>query len=403
MKKRILLLQGPVGGYFRFLHGYLEEAGFDVRRLVFNGGDIIFSFGRRFEVIRPRDGEYEARIESVIHDWPADAVILFGDERPIHRAARSAARHAGIPAFCFEEGYIRPDYVTFEQHGNNANSQLAGSFDPAAQVPPSPPTPTLENSVLAMTRAAMIYFGAHRLTRAAFPRYEHHRERRVRVEFRYWMRALWRRSVARRHDAQLIARLCADDHPPFFMAALQVHDDMQLVRHGGEWTARNFLERVLASFRAAAPPGCLLVVKAHPLDVGYGHHKKNLRILTEESGLGSRVVFLQSGPFMPIVRNARGLITINSTSGIAALGVGVPVMALGEAFYIGEGLARKPATDEEFDAFWTDPPAVDIVRAKLFKEHVRRHALVPGSFYLRHTWPSMSRDVVARLRAALGD
>ncbi|WP_333826212.1 capsular polysaccharide export protein, LipB/KpsS family [Pinisolibacter sp.] len=374
-----------------------------MRRLVFNGGDILFAVGKSFEVVRPREESYEEAITAIIHGWPADAVVLFGDERPIHRAASDAAHRLGVPVFCFEEGYIRPDYVTFELGGNNANSLLAGTFVADAPLDPPPPAPALESSTYAMTRAAMVYFGALRLSHFLFPRYRHHRERRIRTEFRYWTRALWRRFVSRRHDAEFFARLNRPDHPPFFVLSLQVHDDMQLVRHGRGWTTRIFLEQALDSFRRAAPADCHLVVKAHPLDIGYGHHKKNLRYLVEGSGLGGRVSYLEAGPFMPLVRHARGLVTINSTTGIAALGAGIPVLSVGDAFYQGEGLAFRPETTEEFDSFWVNPRPVDSEKTARFKEHVRRHALVPGSFYLRHTWPSLGEGVVARLRAALGD
>jgi capsular polysaccharide export protein len=115
------------------------------------------------------------------------------------------------------------------------------------------------------------------------------------------------------------------------------------------------------------------------------------------------VIFLQSGPFMPIVRHACGLVTINSTSGIAALAEFIPVLTLGDAFYQGEGLACHPETDEDLDAFWSAPPPVDPFKTVRFREHVRRQALVPGSFYLRHSWPSMTEGVIERLKAVLGD
>lgn len=403
MRKRILLLQGPVGGYFRFLQRALEDAGFDVRRLVFNSGDILFSLGRPFEIVRPKTESYEQRIEAIIRDWPADAVLLFGDERPIHRAAKEAAAHIGVPVFCFEEGYLRPDFVTFEIAGNNANSLLAKTFDLAREAGRATKVPPLRNSTYAMTRAAMIYFGALRLSHPFFPRYRHHRERRIRSEFRYWARSLWRRTVARRHDERFIALLESENHPQFFMVALQVHDDMQLLRHGRGWTIRAFLETVLASFREHAPEDCTLVVKAHPLDVGYGHHKKNLRYMMEESGLGGRIVFLQSGPFMPIVRHARGLVTINSTAGIAALECGIPVLTFGDALYQADGLAQRLENRDVLDRFWVEPPPVDHEKAHRFRSHVREHALVPGSFYLRETWPSMSDEVIGRLRSVLGE
>jgi capsular polysaccharide export protein len=400
--KKIVLLQGPVGGYFRYLHERLEQAGFKVRRLVFNGGDIVFALGSKFELVRPQETSYEQAIEEIIHGWPADAVILFGDERPIHRAARQAARHAGVPVYCLEEGYLRPDYVTFELGGNNANSPLLATFDPDATPPEVPKVPALPASTIAMARAAILYFGALRLSRPFFPRYQHHRERRLRSEFRYWTRSLWRRLMAQRHDRRFTAGLAAPEHPPFFVVALQVHDDMQLIRHGRSWSTRSFLEAVLQSFRRAAPADCHLVIKAHPLDVGYGHHKKNLRYLVEENDLGGRVVFLQSGPLLPVVRHARGLVTVNSTAGIAALECGVPVLAFGNALYHARGLAERYRDERDIDAFWVDPPTVDTDRAQRFNAHVRLHALVPGSFYLSDTWPSMTEEIIARLRKTLG-
>ena len=400
--KKIVLLQGPVGGYFRYLHQCLEQSGFEVRRLVFNGGDIVFALGSAFDLVRPEATSYEQVIEEIIHGWPADAVILFGDERPIHRAARQAANHAGVPVYCLEEGYLRPDYVTFELGGNNANSPLLATFDPDAALLEVPKVPALPNSTFAMARAAILYFGALRLSRPFFPRYRHHRERRLRSEFRYWTRSLWRRLMAQRHDRRFTAGLAAPEHPPFFVVALQVHDDMQLLRHGRAWSTRSFLEAVLQSFRRAAPADCHLVIKAHPLDVGYGHHKKNLRYLVEENDLGGRVVFLQSGPLLPVVRHARGLVTVNSTAGIAALECGVPVLAFGNALYHARGLAERYHDEADIDTFWVAPPPVDTDRAHRFNAHVRRHALVPGSFYLSDTWPSMTEEIIARLRKTLG-
>ena len=65
--------------------------------------------------------------ERMIRSERPNAVVLFGDERPVHRVARRIARAFGIPVWCFEEGYLRPNYVTFERDGNNANSPLPRS------------------------------------------------------------------------------------------------------------------------------------------------------------------------------------------------------------------------------------------------------------------------------------
>jgi capsular polysaccharide export protein len=399
-KRRILMLQGPVGGFFRYLQERLTSEGFEVRRAVFNAGDLFFQLGRPYEILRPADGDYAGAIESLMRDWRPDAVLLFGDERPIHVAARAVAARLGIAVWCFEEGYVRPDFVTFERGGNNANSSLRLDFDPTLEIEAPPRPPRLPNSTRAMARRAIAYFVLLRTTSFLFPNYRHHRERALVAEFRYWVRSIWRQWRGAAHDEALIGDLLHNRTPPFFVLALQVHDDLQMVRHGRGWRTRDFLAMALESFRRHASPDHRLVIKAHPLDIGYGHHRKNLRIMAEESGLGERVIYLQSGAFLPVVRHARGLVTVNSTAGIAALECGVPVIAFGEALYHQPGLAIRAEGPADLDRFWNDPPPVDTVRAHRFNVHVVRTALVPGNFYLSKTWPSMAEAVVEKLRTA---
>ena len=160
-----------------------------------------------------------------------------------------------------------------------------------------------------------------------------------------------------------------------------------------------FTEMVLESFKQSAPPDARLVVKAHPLDVGHGHHRKNIRLLIPKYGLEDRVEYLQSGPLLPIVRHARGLVTINSTAGIAALRNHIPVIAFGDALYHIEGLSKRPEDPTDLDRFWSDPPSVDATLAWRFGEHTLASVLLPGSFYLTKTWPKLFDAVVDRLRS----
>ncbi|MDK9698498.1 MAG: hypothetical protein OEL76_19155, partial [Siculibacillus sp.] len=397
MTRRLLLLQGPVGGFFGFLQNHLRSEGFEARRLVFNGGDIAYALGSPYEIVRFGTESHAAFFDRLLAEWRPDAIVLFGDERPVHRAARKCAEEAGIPVWCFEEGYIRPDHVTFEKGGNNANSSLRARFDPTVVPPTVAAAPRLFGQTVAMGLRAWGYFVAHRISRRLFPGYTHHRERRLRDEFRFWIRSAWRRAMSHRHDRALVAEIVAGLHPPFFIVALQVHDDMQLRVHGRGWKTMSFVEMVLESFRRAAPAEARLVIKAHPLDVGHGHNKKNIRLLIEKYGLAARVEFLQSGPLLPIVRHARGLVTINSTAGIAALRNHIPVIAFGEALYHLEGLSRRPDGVEDLDRFWIAPPEVDVVRAWRFGEHVMHEVLLPGSYYLPATWPALAARVTERL------
>src|SRR6056297_2148786 len=51
-------------------------------------------------------------------------IVLYGDTRPIHAQAVEIARAAGLTVHVFEEGYMRPYWVTYERGGTNGNSRL---------------------------------------------------------------------------------------------------------------------------------------------------------------------------------------------------------------------------------------------------------------------------------------
>lgn len=397
MTKRVLLLQGPIGGFFGNLRSRLAKLGFEARCLVFNGGDYLFALGTGCEVARVPDGDFSRYFNRLLDEWRPDCIILIGDERPIHLAAMAAAKARGITVWCFEEGYIRPDYVTLERDGVNANSSLPRSFRRDAEQPPLPRVPRLPADAGIMGIIATIYYNAYHLSRFLFPGYVHHRRRPLVIEFFLWNRSFIRRALGRRRDAAIIARLTAPDHPPFFMLALQVHDDMQLVRHGRGWTNESFLDMVMRSFAAHAPADHRLLIKAHPLDIGHGNHRRVIRHMASQLGIEARVDYLQVGPISPLARRSHGLVTINSTAGLAALRDGVPVMAFGEALYHVDGLTPRPDGPADLDRFWRAPVVVDPVVMRRFAAHIVHSALLPGSFYLRGTWPRLAADVAERL------
>jgi len=378
----------------------MVEKGADVRRLSFNGGDVLFAFNSKQEIIRDvRD--FETLFDQVLDDFSPDVVVLFGDERPVHRAAIAAADRLSIPVWCFEEGYVRPNYVTFEPGGNNANSKLVKAFN-AAEVQPIPETPpSISRLTLSMSFAAVAYFVAHRLSQHLFVGYVHHRERMLHKELRYWLRGLARRIRARRRDNNLVKQLVSGGVNNFFLVALQVHDDLQLLRHGLGWKVTPFVETVLRSFAQCAPDDCHLVIKAHPLDLGHGHHRKKITRLVEQHGIQGRVHFLCSGPLGPLLRRSRGLITINSTAGLASLSNGIPTLAFGNALYQMKGLVDRPSTESDLDDFWCNPTEVNQKLASEFHRYIINTLLLPGSFYVKSTWPSLAERVYDRLAGAV--
>src|SRR5205807_4527216 len=122
--KRVLLLQGPVGPFFRRLAARLRAAGAEVHKVNFNGGDWLF-YPRGALNWRGRRRDWADFLQSLIVQRQIDLVLLFGDCRPIHRVARSVAQQYGIQVGAFEEGYIRPNFITCEQFGVNGYSRIS--------------------------------------------------------------------------------------------------------------------------------------------------------------------------------------------------------------------------------------------------------------------------------------
>ncbi|MEZ0167579.1 DUF6716 putative glycosyltransferase [Microvirga sp. TS319] len=374
----------------------------EVRRIVFNGGDRLFASGA--SVIRYRDSPevWPAFFSAQLQEWRPDAVLLFGDERPIHRVAREVARARQVPVWCFEEGYIRPNYVTCELYGNNANSPLPRTPDALQRTaPPSPAAPPLRSQFSAMALSATAYYLAAVLKRRHYPFYLHHRDRSLTSEARYWTRSFARKVLATPIDRKAIRRLTGTSRPEFFLVALQVHDDLQLLRHGRGWSVKSFIIQTLASFAAHAHPTHQLVFKVHPLDRGHTHYAKLVHRHAERYGVTDRVQVLQSGVLGPLVRASKGLVTINSTSGVAAITAGVPVLVMGNTFYRVEGLACIGSTIEDINRFWRTPTPPDPEIAQAFLRHLVGSSLLPGSFYDRATWPSLADAVFQRISPLL--
>ena len=124
-ERRFLFLQGPHGPFFHRLARMLEAAGARVWRVGFNAGDRAFWFGAAGYI--PYRGTPEAwpdALEAILSDHAITDIVLYGDTRPIHAQAVAAARARGLTVHVFEEGYLRPFWVTYERGGSNGHSRL---------------------------------------------------------------------------------------------------------------------------------------------------------------------------------------------------------------------------------------------------------------------------------------
>lgn len=399
-KRRLLILQGPVGRFFGALVKRATARGRDVTKIHFNAADQFFHGGGTEIAFDQPLETFADWLERWCREKRPDAILVFGDRRQMHIAASAVAEKLRIPFYAFEEGYLRPDFVTFEAQGNNARSPM--SVDPAvirAAQADQPGIVHLKPAFAAMTASAIAYYVLLALGRSRFPSYRHHRARSLAAETAGWWCNVWRRVTATLPDRSLQQSLISRSAQRYFVVAMQVQDDLQLVHHGGGWTQERLIDAAIASFARHAPPDARLVFRCHPYDRGHSSHGCRIAAAAAGHGVAERVSFLQTGHGPSLLASAAGLVTINSTMALSAIYHACPVFALGCTFYRVPGLVAAGTDEDALAAFWQAPPPVDQELSAKYLAMVRDQALVNGSFYRSDLWDAMIDRVLSRIDA----
>jgi capsular polysaccharide export protein len=392
--RRFLFLQGPPGPFFRELAVALRCAGCAVDRVNFNGGDQLDWRGPAI-TFRGDGAAWTTRIPAILAEHAITDLLLFGDCRPLHRTAIKAAHLHGVAVHVFEEGYIRPDWVTLERGGVNGHSALprsAGYYCEAALHLPRPhPLPQVPASFGQRARDAIGYYGASALLTRRFPLYRSHRPQGHLAEAAGW---LWRAAAhagARRRSRAVLRALCA----PYFIVPLQLDSDYQLRLHSPFGGMMPAIAAILASFAAHGSTDSLLLFKGHPLDNGLQPWRRRVAGAAAAYRLSERVRFVECGDIAALVAHARGVVTVNSTTGTLALAAGVPVKVLGRAVYDVPGITHQGTLDQ----FWQAPDRPQWELFDAFRRVVAHHCLLRGGFSSREGRALLIEPAVRRLLA----
>ena len=232
--RTVMLLQGLMGPLFRRLGQELIRAGHTVHKINFNGGDRAFWRLPNGIDYRGTLAEWPVFFEGVLRDRVITDVVLFGDCRDHHMPAIRVCREAGVPVHVFEEGYIRPDWVTLELGGVNGHSSLprdpAWYRETAAVLPPAPPHARVTASFRRRAAEALAYNVADVLTRWYYPGWSNHRPWHPLVEGVGWSRKLLRRKKREASGSAYISHRRAEK-PPYFLFPLQLDSDAQVRLH----------------------------------------------------------------------------------------------------------------------------------------------------------------------------
>lgn len=395
-KRTVLLLQGLMGPLFRRLGQGLIADGHTVHKINFNGGDRLFwRLPNGIDYLGSME-EWPAAFEQILRDREITDVVLFGDCRAYHMTAIPVCRELDVPVHVFEEGYIRPDWVTLELGGVNGHSSLPR--DPAwyrrtaAKLPPVPAHSQVASSFRRRALEGLVYNFGDVLSRWHYPHWSNHRPWHPLVEGIGWTRKLLRRKENEAQARELLARIETSDDP-YFLFPLQLDSDAQIRLHSPFAGVADALRLVIESFSRHAPAKMRLVVKEHPLDNGVRNWRQETALMAAIFGVADRIDYLGWGDIVPVTRRSRGVVTINSTSGTLALAMGVPVVALGQAIYDMPDITFQNG----LDAFWQKPIAPDADTFAAFRRVLIERCLIPGGFFSEEALEKVVRHAVARL------
>ncbi|RFA28016.1 hypothetical protein CAI21_13965 [Alkalilimnicola ehrlichii] len=196
MAGKVLLLQGPMGPFFSRLASELTAEGCAVFKINFHGGDEADYRHPGALAYTGSFAEWRDYLAAFIAEQEIDRVFLYGDRRPYHVVALDVAASFRIPVYVFEEGYVRPAFVTVEAGGVNGRSSLprdpndyldrakagAATADTIARPEVNPGKLAFWAHAWFSTRYAVYYW----LGRKRYPLYRHHRPLNPYIEGARW-------------------------------------------------------------------------------------------------------------------------------------------------------------------------------------------------------------------------
>ncbi|WP_423391621.1 capsule biosynthesis protein [Burkholderia sp. LMG 21824] len=399
MRRSFLLLQGTASPFFGRLAVALTERGHAVRRVNFCGGDALYG--------GVCDAWNFTSSSELLPDWYSKIlaggeftdVLMFGDCRPIHRPVHAVAKQAGVVVRVFEEGYVRPNWLTFEQHGVNGRSLLprdpAWYLERRADIPASAPGRETGYNLRERAFHDIRYRLANALYAFRFPHYRSHRPQNGFVEYAGLASRALKSRWQHRH-ADEVTRELLESRLPYYLFPLQLNSDTQIVVHSEFDGVRHAIEQVMRSFASHAPIGSCLVIKNHPLDTGLIDYRRYAQSLARELDIGNRLRFIDAGHLPTLLDHALGVVLVNSTVGLSALHHRRPLIALGDAIYDIPGLTWQ----QGLHSFWTEAEPPDMALYQAFLDYVIHHTQINGDFYTRRGIAMAVSETVRRLEAS---
>lgn len=404
MARHFLFLQGPHGPFFRQLARTLQNAGNRVSRVGFNAGDAVF-WGRA-----PGYVPYAGRIE----DWPdtlrsmlvnldVTDIVLYGDTRPVHQAAVSIAKEMGLRIHVFEEGYLRPYWITYERDGSNGHSPLMDftvaeirnrlTQSQGDMIAPPAHWGDMRHHIF----YGAVYHWFLMFANWRYPHFKTHRSQPIMKEASLYTKRLLLMPFFAMQRWWTTRKIKSGGYP-YHMALLQLEHDASFQVHSPFADSTAFIKKVIAGFAEGAAAHHHLVFKAHPLETGKAQLRRIIKDSAIDEGIADRVHFVQGGKLAQLLDHTKSAVTVNSTAGQQVLWRGIPLKVFGTAVYAKpEFVSGQPIAD-----FFAAPMRPEVNAYRDFRQFLLDTSQVPGGYYANRARRQVLRHMVDMMTAKAG-
>ncbi|MCW2312499.1 capsule biosynthesis protein [Rhodoferax antarcticus] len=381
-KRNFLFLQGPSTPFFAKLADRLKTDGHRVFRINFSAGDALHWGLRSARNYRGGLADLRNVLDEKYRKFDITDQVLFGDMRPVHQPALAQGKVCEVRTHVFEEGYFRPHWVTLERDGVNSHSLLPRDPEWFRDVGTTLQAPgnvvPFQSSFQVRAMHDVLYHVAGALNPVLFSGYQTHAPITAPLEYAAYLKRFSMLKLIREREHRRAKDLVASG-VPYYVLPLQLNTDVQIRVHSRFADMREVIEHVLESFARSAPGAAKIVIKNHPLDMGLMNFNKIIRDCERQLAIEGRVVYLEDGNLVALVRRSQGVVTVNSTAGMVALEEGRPTLTLSDPIYNLPGLTCQMSLDD----FWRRAHNPDAELFARFRRVLMAATQVNGGFYCR--------------------
>jgi capsule polysaccharide modification protein KpsS len=284
---------------------------------------------------------FENFFENIILKNKID-ILIGGGTTGFERCGLAAARRLGIKTLCVWEGFFRPNTMSVDPLGMNAESSFhKKSFQQIVDYTPSGQfnlffknyVDSIKNIHLSKIRLKDIHGIRFNILHQLKNRWNDRKDlERIRLPITQHL------SSRIAYYSFKIRYLMANEiTEPFIFLPLQTHTDSNVIINGEIFPFDRYVKIISEAFlRAKDKIKCKLIIKEHPFDVFRKKYNKNI---------SDDILWLSpETPVSEILTNqfCVGTIVINSTAGLESLIYGKPVIALAKSVYAYPELTLHP-------------------------------------------------------------